>query len=1070
MSTEYTIQAVKIHLQTLAAQNTAIGLYTNLSALTSDANSGQADIIVPDASDFVVGEVVVITDDNGSETGVIDSIASNTVTVRVNLNNTYTTAANAVLSATSFRWIETELSGTNQTYAYDMLLAGGIPPTNEESNWKRGGDVAHIDPLTVAIQNAEQFFKTIDTAGVALGGLRCDIIEFTQDTGTSVITETGVYRGKISPDTWNTTRYGIPLEPAGLQRSANILTNIDSVNYPDASEDLIGTTIPATFGEFKGDRYAKMVRTANKETVFVTYDGFVLGSDPNTDPIIYPDPAGVPFPIVGDDGNTPPIMYKIKIGDTVSWEQAGSPITSGTINLAYFDDQYIGPFEGEGTDQFRQIESASVDLDTDSTIIELTLKAYFIDTLAGNSTATATDPDQSWIKIVDISRGYKPDVWPCRAYLDVDGNVITQGLNLFSYVADKKALVTQINTDAPVIEKPITFLRLPQYGYEDSTGGTGNNEIEIDLKLFNGNPDKMDSFLILPAGSVYLINDDTGDFRAKWGGDSVKYADGLYGTGVLGVPPTFTLQSGDLQNMLNNVYTDNATYKINLASGSATLLASIGYTLPDFPGSFSFDNVYVGIKTQVTTSINLPVIIFAWRRWIGNSANILATTLTDTPARLESLPDFYFDPDPGNKELYFYPQSDNVVIGSFRVYSGYTLYEASALSSEDIYKSVDELAFFLEFPGTSGNDEIEYYKIAIIFSKTISIEKAIYSPFSARIYNDTWGARKTAADLMIDPNALYEHVCRLQDYSEEGDNVTEFGKAYSPTALINTGSTLGGFDYSGLSEVNQRRPSFQILKYGNGWTDKIKKALCRAFWFTGYIDEDGKENIAYLLKSITPSDTVSLADVPEGMEIGDVEEPQPENIYSEPFVRYNYNLGSEKFDGYIGIENIHVGVWQPSYTPGLTGAQAERLYNRCYNEVWMKNRYVTKPPSDMTDQRFITSEVDAIWFLDNWITWMIRQRITVPVYYVKARSWHIGRHVYLNLPHQTNGSSVETVIEGIQKNKNLGACTLKHVILDDLPEEYYIRDVQFNQAGGADDDWVDTQTVYGDDNDKIDNI
>jgi len=146
------------------------------------------------------------------------------------------------------------------------------------------------------------------------------------------------------------------------------------------------------------------------------------------------------------------------------------------------------------------------------------------------------------------------------------------------------------------------------------------------------------------------------------------------------------------------------------------------------------------------------------------------------------------------------------------------------------------------------------------------------------------------------------------------------------------------------------------------------------------------------------------------------------------------------------------------------------MYDYLHENVWKRFREVTPAPSDMTDQYFISTYADAKWFLTEWIDWMLLKRITVPVYYTKANTWHIGRHTYLNLPHQTAGADQEVVIEGISKNINAGVCTLDLVMLDRIPPSYYFRDVMFNAAGGADADWVDTTTEYGDSNDKIDTM
>jgi len=74
-----------------------------LSLLTSNASSGQKNVIVADATLFFAGQGVTIADDNASEDATIDSInaTTNTLTMEDNLTNAYTTAANAKVTADS---------------------------------------------------------------------------------------------------------------------------------------------------------------------------------------------------------------------------------------------------------------------------------------------------------------------------------------------------------------------------------------------------------------------------------------------------------------------------------------------------------------------------------------------------------------------------------------------------------------------------------------------------------------------------------------------------------------------------------------------------------------------------------------------------------------------------------------------------------------------------------------------------------------------------------------------------------------------------------------------------------
>ena len=72
------------------------GYYSEMSLLTGDANNGQADVAITDATNFYVGDTVYLWDSTpDSEQAVIESIAGNTLTMTGNLTNTYTVALSA---------------------------------------------------------------------------------------------------------------------------------------------------------------------------------------------------------------------------------------------------------------------------------------------------------------------------------------------------------------------------------------------------------------------------------------------------------------------------------------------------------------------------------------------------------------------------------------------------------------------------------------------------------------------------------------------------------------------------------------------------------------------------------------------------------------------------------------------------------------------------------------------------------------------------------------------------------------------------------------------------------------
>ena len=311
-----------------------------------------------------------------------------------------------------------------------------------------------------------------------------------------------------------------------------------------------------------------------------------------------------------------------------------------------------------------------------------------------------------------------------------------------------------------------------------------------------------------------------------------------------------------------------------------------------------------------------------------------------------------------------------------------------------------------------------------------------------------------------------ERICRLQNWAETGDTTTKPGKEYSSNALIDTTA----FDASTMGQARSRFISYQIHDEKKGHTNNLKDTICRQIWCSSFVNESGQESVAYLprVESSPPSDTITLDDVPYDMEIGEVQEPDHSRVFCEPFVRYNYDYGREKYNGYIGLRNVSLATFDSSYATGLGDAENEYFWNRCHDELWTKFRFVQDPPASLTDLPHFYRYEDAVWYLDNWITWMQLRSISVPVYYDLAKSWHIGRHVYLQLPHQTNGELIECVIDKITKNHIENACEINLIMLEnvDTPStSYYIQDTMDENNT----EWTDTMTQYGNDQDKVDN-
>jgi len=1100
-STKRYIFGVRIYLDSAETQDTDIGLYvTNFGSTDS-----QFDITNPSGTTFrytwdgtgtdpnfvdnqmVVGDKVVINSStfNAANNGTFTVAAvDNSYFEIINASgvaeaNKVLSAANSIKSAHRFRWIQNSPgSTTTDTWKAGMFAENGIGNIPWGSDFTLGGNTALAKSTEIAVKNAigtTPFWKKLVNAGISLKGLICEIVEIDTETahGGTRANETLLFRGAcVSPSGWNEGEYRIPVEPTHYKRIANITEKIDNDatngNYPDADDSDVGKAVPVTFGEI--DR-AKFVRTKRTDSTWGTTPATFLASDIQLDvreDTYGPTVENTVFPVVGDDSASPPIQFQIKIGITAYWYYlaTGTIYTTGVLTLTNLVGMYLHVTEGNGSGELREVSAATVDLDVDATILKITVTDYFKNTPTGNSTATHNT--QTWVSIKSAERAFTADQWSCKAYLDVDGAEITTGLNLFAYDAEKHVTVSGSAETVSLKELPVDFKRLPQYAYEDSGSGD-KNTIDLDVKLFDSDPDTMDSFIVKPMKSVLFFS-----------GASTVYNNTLYTYRNYGVtsqqPIVFTSfpTIAQLQNILNNDKDSYARWELgyNVSSPDITAI-SIGleFELPTFPDEFEFDSCYLMLWIDSNFTYVQDDSKAYFRKFIGTATQIYDSN-SGNPADLliRDTPDFYFAVTPNTKNKFFYVSNT-----ALENHCGYANFELSGITEKNKYQSIHRIGVFVYGQLTYlafNTATVDFYKAGMIFKKSVSIKEAIYSPMRGRIYNSTWATRKTAADLMTSPIDIYEHVARLQDWKETGDT-EDFGKEYSPNALINTGATEGGFDWAGedLEPIRNYKAARQILDYNDCYTDKVKESLCRQYFLCGYQNPSGQECVNTIQKvKSTLEVSLTLADIIPGS-ISDVEEVSPENIFCEPEVNYKMNYGSGKYDGHITIKRVEADAFETSFVTGFTGedGEAELLWNKCH-ALYGHYRMKTKPPAEMTECPWIRTLADAKAYLDNWLSWMgaysedgsaglvaVKKRISFRVPYELATTigathapWFPSMHFDLTLPHQTGNTTMQGIIEEINFDVNSMDATVSAVLYDvESDFDFYWLDSYYTKAEQA---------------------
>jgi len=320
--------------------------------------------------------------------------------------------------------------------------------------------------------------------------------------------------------------------------------------------------------------------------------------------------------------------------------------------------------------------------------------------------------------------------------------------------------------------------------------------------------------------------------------------------------------------------------------------------------------------------------------------------------------------------------------------------------------------------------DVKTYEIAFMFERKGSAGKEVFANIYGRIFNDTFDSRYNSAALNGYPQSQLEAICRLQNWQHRDVSPTDgWGKDYASNALINTTNNGdGSFSDSSLYAYNYVRSSRQILRYEDAYTDQVKRALCRNFWFANYMDINGRESVKVVSASNTsPSDTITLSNITDRKSIKIINS-NPSNVFVEPFVRYNQNYATGEFESIMQITNTQADVYDSSYVKGISGSNAETYWNLCH-ELWLKSKATTKPPSDMTDLVWINSfdanaDDYAEQYIYNWIQWMFHTNVSFTTHYNIVSDWVECHRFNLQLPHETNNAVYECMLTGIEINPN----------------------------------------------------
>lgn len=510
------------------------------------------------------------------------------------------------------------------------------------------------------------------------------------------------------------------------------------------------------------------------------------------------------------------------------------------------------------------------------------------------------------------------------------------------------------------------------------------------------------------------------------------------------------------------------TFSGTCVSGSPNIVTSLDNS--------DFAKVIVGSKVSITNFSSGEHTILSKSGTYPNNTVVIDSNATGTGActatlidipeffKIEDLPDFYYinrDTADNNKAFYF---SQAYAEGQTGIGYHKTFHFTNFNSVNDI-NSIDKIVFVHVIEtGNGAGIKLQFTRnmceLALICEKSYSIKDELYAYFKGRTIGDTWGGRKTAANQIITVAEFFEHVLRLQNWEETGDQV-DWGHVYAPSAKIKTGTGEGSLDAlpDELCDTTGEHytPTIQIDDLDKSATDALGAMLCRRFHLGWYQDKDGNECIIDLATKTSPTTNVTFGDMIPGS-IGSTIEPKAQNVFVNHFVSYCYNPGSRKFDKELRVLNASDSTftkpdgtthtagsgWEPDLTPGFQDTDGQEVWEAC-NALWKKFRQIEQPPASMTDLECITTYRDALSIIKKQVAWMDKRRDTFSVPYtfassdnVRARDWHIFQHINIMHPHKTDGEYIECVIESIEKDKRGNAIRVQVILLDEIPTAFFL--------------------------------
>lgn len=912
-----------------------------------------------------------------------------------------------------FYWSEVPLNGLsspyNVTWLPGTIARNGIGAIPQNANFERGGNTPNIGTFQIRIDNTQNIIAQARTLGIPFTGSILELVEFCgSDEFSDLVSATKVLSGSIEDISGDETTCTLTVTSSlARRRRANIATVVNSDNRPDIPSSNDGKIIPVVFGESDpaNGRYFKAVKTEAKSMIYTVRELFDLPTETTPGQLYFPYSYSMfPSSLYNNLGAGPYTADRVllRVGHLAY-----------TLNSYITDESVVGKYvvckegDSENVGQYRKIiDIVEYSLDSEfeygNAYILLELSDYLPVPPSGNW--AATDVNQSYFEIVDALAEYEVETTTVGGFYDsVTGLPLTTDAEI--YAPEDNGLTKLKTSEVQIVN---------------------SRDLIVNPRVFDSGPTSIKNYTILPITDIEPSKHTNWSYwdESNWS-DAVRAVldgatiDGVWVTNQnLGTDLTQTI----LANQGSQADRNNSTYYrfYNKFYRYPRYWVCLTFKLPEITSDVKFTNSYLLMNFNSTWtqegSIDSPErwLVIKKRRYIGGYKNIVATKddLADAFG-VRNLPDSYVSTTTKNQYFYEHKKSSGD-------WSGYKTFDLE-VSDKSEYDAIHEIIIIIHRNKTDGtttfSEETRLYEIAVALETSADISSDLFVHYKGRKVGDT---------LIDNPISIIEHCLRYQNWSEKGTE-QDWGHYYNTASGLIKTTGDGSFESTNLDAIKAIKCAGQILDYEKAWTDNLIKSLCQQFFLVQWQDGSGVECVDYLFREEPDADLIEYNDTKNP--IGELERPKSKDVNCKPVIKYAYDQYTQKYTKELRINNVSESTFSTSFVSGFTGDDGEDIWDECRALFQMVGSIDDNNEGDI-ELPFVYRYEDALWVLQNRIKLMKKCRLPFSVAYETGKNWRVGKHLRLQLSHETGNEIKECIIEklSINKNKDLVSVT---VLIDD---------------------------------------